>query len=165
MSLFQFRFRLQRSDPISTLSILQHKTDKNTGAFAPAQVSRRRSVEGLDPENRGRPGDLRWGGSSIVADDFLQNGQKQIIVTDNACNTTNAACSDTRTTKMYSYTIVGGQLNYQYIADLPAPLLELLEQLILLFLQLFQLILSILLVLLPLLQQLIQHIYQTLIGT
>ena len=75
-------------------------------------------------DSRGNAGDLRWGGSSIVADDFLQNGQKQIIVTDNACNTANAACSDTRTTKMYSYTIVGGQLNYQYIADLPAPLLD-----------------------------------------
>ena len=75
-------------------------------------------------DSRGNAGDLRWGGSSIVADDFLQNGQKQIIVSDNACNTTNAACSDTRTTKMYSYTIVGGQLNYQYVADLPAPLLD-----------------------------------------
>jgi hypothetical protein len=75
-------------------------------------------------DSRGTAGDLRWGGSSIVADDFLQNGQKQIIVTDNACNTTNAACSNTRTTKMYSYTIVGGQLNYQYIADLPTPLLD-----------------------------------------
>jgi len=75
-------------------------------------------------DSRGHAGDLRWGGSSIVADNFLGNGQKQIIVTDNACNTTNAACSDARTTKMYSYTIVGGQLNYQYIADLPAPLLD-----------------------------------------
>jgi hypothetical protein len=75
-------------------------------------------------DSRGNAGDLRWGGSSIVADNFLGNGQKQIIVTDNACNTANAACSDTRTTKMYSYTIVGGQLNYQYIADLPAPLLD-----------------------------------------
>jgi hypothetical protein len=75
-------------------------------------------------DSRGNAGDLRWGGSSIVADNFLGNGQKQIIVTDNSCNTTNAACSDTRTTKMYSYTIVGGQLNYQYIADLPAPLLD-----------------------------------------
>jgi hypothetical protein len=75
-------------------------------------------------DSRGNAGDLRWGGSSIVADNFLGNGQKQIIVTDNACNTANAACSDTRTTKMYSYTIVGGQLNYQYIADLPVPLLD-----------------------------------------
>ena len=75
-------------------------------------------------DSRGTAGDLRWGGSSIVADSFLGNGQKQIIVTDNACNTANAACSNARTTKMYSYTIVGGQLNYQYIADLPAPLLD-----------------------------------------
>lgn len=73
---------------------------------------------------RGNAGDLRWGGSSIVADNFLGNGQKQIIVTDNSCNTANPACSNTRTTKMYSYSIVGGQLNYQYIADLPAPLLD-----------------------------------------
>jgi len=75
-------------------------------------------------DSRGNAGDLRWGGSSIVADDFLQNGQKQIIVTDNACNVVNPACSDARTTKMYSYTIVGGQLNYNYVGDLPAPLLD-----------------------------------------
>jgi hypothetical protein len=73
---------------------------------------------------RGNAGDLRWGGSSIVADDFLQNGQKQIVVTDNSCNVANPACSDVRTTKMYSYTIVGGALNYQYVGDLPAPLLD-----------------------------------------
>lgn len=75
-------------------------------------------------DSRGNAGDLRWGGSSIVADDFLQNGNKQIIVTDNSCNVANPACSDTRTTKMYSYTIVGGQLNYNYVGDLPAPLLD-----------------------------------------
>lgn len=75
-------------------------------------------------DSRGTAGDLRWGGSSIVADNFLANGQKQIIVTDNSCNTANPTCSNTRTTKMYSYSIVGGQLNYQYIADLPAPLLD-----------------------------------------
>lgn len=75
-------------------------------------------------DSRGNAGDLRWGGSSIVADNFLNNGQKQIIVTDNSCNVANPACSDARTTKMYSYTIVGGQLNYQYVGDLPAPLLD-----------------------------------------
>jgi hypothetical protein len=75
-------------------------------------------------DSRGNAGDLRWGGSSIVADDFLQNGQKQIIVTDNSCNVANPACSDARTTKMYSYTMVGGQLNYNYVGDLPAPLLD-----------------------------------------
>jgi hypothetical protein len=75
-------------------------------------------------DSRGNAGDLRWGGSSIVADDFLQNGNKQIIVTDNSCNVVNPACSDTRTTKMYSYTITGGNLNYQYVGDLPAPLLD-----------------------------------------
>lgn len=75
-------------------------------------------------DSRGLAGDLRWGGSSIVADNFLGNGQKQIIVTDNICNTANPTCSNSRTTKMYGYSLVGGQLNYQYIADLPAPLLE-----------------------------------------
>jgi hypothetical protein len=75
-------------------------------------------------DSRGNAGDLRWGGSSIVADDFMGNGQKQIVVTDNACNVVNPACSDARTTKMYSYTIVGGQLNYNYVGDLPAPLLD-----------------------------------------
>jgi len=75
-------------------------------------------------DSRGTAGDLRWGGSSIVADDFLGNGQKQIIVTDNSCNVANPACSIARTTKMYSYTITGGQLNYQYLGDLPAPLLD-----------------------------------------
>jgi hypothetical protein len=73
---------------------------------------------------RGHAGDLRWGGSSVVADDFLGNGQKQIIVTDNSCNVTNPACSIARTTKMYTYTITGGQLNYHYTGDLPAPLLD-----------------------------------------
>lgn len=73
---------------------------------------------------RGNAGDLRWGGSSIVADDFLGNGQKQIIVTDNSCNVANPACSFARTTKMYTYTITGGQLNYHYAGDLPAPLLD-----------------------------------------
>lgn len=73
---------------------------------------------------RGNAGDLRWGGSSIVADDFLGNGQKQIIVTDNSCNVVNPACSIARTTKMYTYTITGGQLNYHYAGDLPAPLLD-----------------------------------------
>jgi hypothetical protein len=75
-------------------------------------------------DSRGNAGDLRWGGSSIVADDFLGNGQKQIIVTDNSCNVANPACSSARTTKMYSYTITGGQLNYNYVGDLPAPLLD-----------------------------------------
>lgn len=75
-------------------------------------------------DSRGNAGDLRWGGSSIVADDFLSNGQKQIVVTDNSCNVANPACSMTRTTKMYSYTITGGQLNYNYVGDLPAPLLD-----------------------------------------
>ena len=77
-------------------------------------------------DSRGRAGDLRWGGSSIVADDFLGNGSKQIIVTDNACNVVNPACSDSRTTKMYSHTIdsTTNQLNYHYVTDLPAPLLD-----------------------------------------
>jgi hypothetical protein len=75
-------------------------------------------------DTRGTSGDLRWGGSSIVADNFLSNGQKQIIVTDNGCNTINPACVNANSTKMYGYTITGGNLNYQYIADLPPPLLD-----------------------------------------
>jgi len=77
-------------------------------------------------DSRGNAGDLRWGGSSIVADDFLGNGSKQIVVTDNSCNVINPACQSSRTTKMYSYTIdsTTNQLNYNYVKDLPAPLLD-----------------------------------------
>jgi len=73
-------------------------------------------------DSRGSAGDLGAGGSSIVADNFLGNGQRQIIVTDNFCIVANPACSNTRKTKMYSHTITGGQLNYHYVGDLPAPL-------------------------------------------
>ena len=75
---------------------------------------------------RGNAGDLRWGGSSIVVNDFLHNGGAQIIVTDNSCNVVDPGCLASRTTKMYTYSIDPGtnQLNYHYHSDLPAPLLD-----------------------------------------
>lgn len=69
-------------------------------------------------DSRGRLGDLRWGGSSIAAADFLKNNSGQIVVTDSTCNTSNAACGSS-TTKMYTWALTNNQLNYTYHSDLP----------------------------------------------
>jgi len=69
-------------------------------------------------DSRGQSGDLRWGGSSIAVADFLKNNSSQIIVTDNTCNTSNAACGSS-TTKMYTWALTNNQLNYTYHSDLP----------------------------------------------
>jgi hypothetical protein len=77
-------------------------------------------------DHRGTSGDLRWGGSSATVADFFQNGKTQIIVTDNACNTTNPACGPSRN-KLYTWSIDAStnQLTYTYHSDLPTPRFEL----------------------------------------
>lgn len=72
-------------------------------------------------DSRGTAGDLRWGGSAVAVADFLGNGSNQMIITDNACNTTNPACGSSRT-KMYTWTIdeARSDVTYTFRADLPA---------------------------------------------
>jgi len=72
-------------------------------------------------DRRGWAGDLGAGGSAIAVADFLDNGSKQLIITDNYCYTANSACGASRT-KMYTWTIdhANRDVTYTFHADLPA---------------------------------------------
>jgi hypothetical protein len=72
-------------------------------------------------DHRGVNGDLRWGGSSVAVADFLNNGTRQLIVTDNGCNGSAPTCTNTSFTKMYTWNIDGAnQLSFNYHSTLPA---------------------------------------------
>jgi hypothetical protein len=69
----------------------------------------------------GNRGQLQ-GGSGITVDDFLRNGQQQLIVTDSGCGIGAVNCG-TSSTKMFTYTLNPGtnSVNYTFHSDLPAP--------------------------------------------
>jgi hypothetical protein len=62
------------------------------------------------------------GGSSIVAADFLGNGQTQVVVTDSCCTT---GMGSYKTTQMYSWNIdTNNILSFSYIKNLPTPIFD-----------------------------------------
>jgi hypothetical protein len=78
-------------------------------------------------DSRGAAGDLRWGGSSVAVADFLGNGQNQLIIADNACNTANAGCTGASSTKMYTWTVdpAANNLQFNFHSELPKPRFDL----------------------------------------
>ena len=74
-------------------------------------------------DSRGTSGDLRFGGSSVAAADFLQNGSTQLIFTDTACAGTagGRGCSNSASNKLYTYTLnpVTRDVTYNWHSDLP----------------------------------------------
>jgi hypothetical protein len=66
------------------------------------------------------------GGSGVAVDDFLHNGQKQLIVTDTSCNVGVTGCGAS-STKMFTYTLnsATNAVNYSFHSDLPTPRFEL----------------------------------------
>lgn len=74
-------------------------------------------------DSRGTGGDLRFGGSSVAAADFLQNGSTQLIFTDTACagNAGANGCSNAYANKMYTYTLnpATRDVTYNWHSDLP----------------------------------------------
>lgn len=66
------------------------------------------------------------GGSGLAVDDFLRNGQKQLIVTDAGCNAGVTGCGAS-STKMFTYTLnsATNTVNYSFHSDLPTPRFDL----------------------------------------
>lgn len=75
-------------------------------------------------DHRGTSGDLRYGGSDVAIGDFDNDGDMEFIITDNGCNAIGCNSTSAYTTRMYSYSIVGGNLSYNYEKDLPLPYLD-----------------------------------------
>jgi hypothetical protein len=78
-------------------------------------------------DSRGSSGDLRWGGSAVAVADFVGNGSKQLIITDNACNTSNPGCTGASSTKMYTWTVDtnANNLQFNFHSELPKPRFDL----------------------------------------
>jgi len=71
-----------------------------------------------------KTGDLRFGGTAIVAADFLQNGSTQFVVTDTGCREVNC---NTAATRLYTWNIDSptDRLSISYYSTLPTPRFEL----------------------------------------
>jgi hypothetical protein len=68
-------------------------------------------------------GDLRFGGTAIVAADFLQNGSTQFVVTDTGCR---VADCNTAATRLFTWNIdTNDRLSINYHSTLPTPRFEL----------------------------------------
>lgn len=70
--------------------------------------------------------DLYYGGSSAAVANFLGNGATQLAVSDASCQIVGYNGCGSSTTKLYSWAIdpVSNQLTFNYIKDLPTPILD-----------------------------------------
>jgi hypothetical protein len=78
-------------------------------------------------DSAGQGGQLRFGGSSVAAADFLgTGGNQQLVFTDTACSGGAVGCDNNSSTKLYTWNIdnATNQLSFNFVKNLPTPIFD-----------------------------------------